>query len=59
MSYGSRCNNCGGEDCVCCEVYLEAMADERYEREYQGDFETEAGACDNCNKECTPDCPWY
>ena len=39
MSYGSRCDNCGGEDCVCCEVYLEAMADEHYEREYQPDYD--------------------
>lgn len=27
-SYGNRCRGCSGEDCVCCEVYLEAKADE-------------------------------
>ena len=27
--YGRQCEDCGGEDCVCCSVYLEAMADAR------------------------------
>lgn len=31
-----RCDNCGGEDCVCCEVYQEQRA-ERYPEEYYGD----------------------
>ena len=26
----SRCDGCGGEDCICCEVYLEEQADQRY-----------------------------
>lgn len=25
------CKGCGGEDCVCCEVWLERQADARYE----------------------------
>jgi len=25
----SRCEGCGGEDCVCCEVYQESVADAR------------------------------
>lgn len=30
-NYGSsRCVDCGGEDCVCCSVYLEQVADSRY-----------------------------
>ena len=29
--YGSeRCVGCGGEDCVCCEVYLEWKSDQAY-----------------------------
>jgi hypothetical protein len=27
------CDGCGGEDCVCCEVWLERRADERAARE--------------------------
>ena len=27
--YGNACEGCGGEDCVCCEVYQEAQADMR------------------------------
>lgn len=28
--YGEACKGCGGEDCVCCEVYLE----EQHSRSY-------------------------
>ena len=24
------CEDCGGEDCVCCEVWLEQQADDKY-----------------------------
>lgn len=35
--YGSqRCVGCSGEDCVCCEVYLEERASQRYAYEYDG-----------------------
>lgn len=33
----SRCNDCGGEDCACCEVFIEQQADERYQREQSYD----------------------
>lgn len=34
----SRCDNCGGEDCVCCEVYIEQQADNNYfQEDYDGD----------------------
>lgn len=26
-----RCEGCGGEDCCCCEVYMERQADFNYE----------------------------
>ena len=29
----SRCDGCGGEDCVCCEVFIEQQADQRYQME--------------------------
>ena len=32
LSY-NPCNGCGGEDCCCCEVYLERQADNRAEEE--------------------------
>lgn len=28
-NYGPQCQGCGGEDCCCCEVWLEAQADAR------------------------------
>ena len=31
--YGPQCAACGGEDCVCCEVYLGAKADREAELE--------------------------
>jgi hypothetical protein len=33
----SKCENCGGEDCVCCEVYQENRADSQYPSNYYGD----------------------
>jgi hypothetical protein len=33
----SRCDNCGGEDCICCEVFLERQADDRYNEQYEPD----------------------
>ncbi len=29
------CRGCSGEDCVCCEVYLERRADAQYENSYE------------------------
>jgi len=29
------CDNCGGEDCVCCEVWHERQADLRYQNSYE------------------------
>ena len=41
----ARCHGCSGEDCVCCEVYLEERASQRYEEMYgpedRDDFEEE------------------
>lgn len=31
MNISERCQNCGGEDCVCCEVYIEHQADQKYD----------------------------
>lgn len=45
--YGKRCENCSGEDCVCCEVYLEAMADDR--AQYYDD--NDATVCDYCQQD--------
>jgi len=28
-NFGKACKSCGGEDCACCEVYLEWKADQR------------------------------
>jgi hypothetical protein len=33
----SRCDGCGGEDCVCCEVWLEQQYDDRYANDYYAD----------------------
>lgn len=33
MKRNERCESCGGEDCVCCEVFLEQLADDRYMNE--------------------------
>lgn len=43
MSY-NPCDGCGGEDCVCCSVFIERQADARAERdprEDEADFEEE------------------
>lgn len=37
MLYGKRCVGCSAEDCVCCEVFLEHMADQRYQQIYGDD----------------------
>ena len=34
MPYSPRCKDCSGEDCVCCEVYLEEQADRRAEEDH-------------------------
>ncbi len=36
-NYAKKCEGCGGEDCVCCEVYQEEMASARYESEQDFD----------------------
>lgn len=33
----SRCEGCGGEDCVCCSVYIEEQYDARYQLEEDAD----------------------
>jgi len=37
-NYGPDCQNCSGEDCVCCGVYMEAKADAADERIAEMDF---------------------
>lgn len=32
-----RCDGCGGEDCVCCEVFQEAVFNQRYPETYDGE----------------------
>lgn len=32
--YGARCKGCGGEDCPCCEVYLEWKAEQTHDNLY-------------------------
>lgn len=32
-NYGSQCRGCGGEDCVCCEVYQEYRSDQLHPSE--------------------------
>jgi len=50
--YGSeRCVGCGGEDCVCCEVYLEQRADDRAASDRDERFE-EWGEWDEEEHDC-------
>ena len=43
-NFGNACNGCSGEDCVCCEVYLEAKADQNAEHQEP----CECGECEEC-----------
>ena len=49
-NYGSpRCVGCSGEDCVCCEVYLEDRASQRYEYDDYDDRYELAQERDDCD----------
>jgi hypothetical protein len=61
-----RCIGCGGEDCVCCEVYLEEQADLRHPQEPEewdefdrNEFEEDEDTdeyCEECGEELDTDC---
>ncbi len=40
MMICAACKHCGQEDCVCCEVYLEEIANQRYYEQYDDELET-------------------
>jgi len=52
-SYGPACRGCSGEDCCCCEVWLENQADQRAERDRDpaDDFYDREDYCENCGHE--------
>ena len=37
--FGKACDGCGGEDCACCEIYLEDRASQRYQEEPEEYFD--------------------
>jgi hypothetical protein len=39
MPISPRCEGCGGEDCCCCEVWLEEQSDLRAQRENPPEFD--------------------
>ena len=57
MAYhgSARCHGCSGEDCVCCEVYLEERACQRVADESPLDDYEDAWEDDDFNGKC-PEC---
>ena len=59
MPNRKQCEGCGGEDCGCCEIYLEAQADARADldpRDNEPDPDTgRAYACTCCGTEISED----
>ena len=55
-NYGSpRCVGCGGEDCVCCEVYLEdraPMSDDDFMDGFDGHEWDDESFEDDCDVDC-------
>jgi len=56
-----RCVGCGGEDCVCCEVYIEEQYDLNHPQEVEewddedNELDTEE-YCEDCGEELDTDC---
>lgn len=53
-SFGARCKDCGGEDCPCCEVFLEWKADQNHASDYpdEPDYDQDPGPEeDDCYEE--------
>lgn len=57
-NFTPACRGCSGEDCACCEVYHEMLADQRaqYDRDPNEDMDDqyepdEPGYCPSCGSE--------